>query len=216
MYRLKFYGFQDELNDKIVLFLSQINISEIKTNIVFVQVLEDNEKERLKIRKIINTNREPFFIFSNNKDIAAMAWEIGADYFINFSKENWKSQLKKAIEQRFCKNLYSDNRKICFNSQKRVDCLMPEDIIFIIACGNYCEIHLSDRDSITITKQIGQVEKMLNPYDYLERFGKSTIINLNRIKSIKDKTIEFSNKKQLNFPKYSNSFAYLKKRVIWK
>ena len=104
---------------------------------------------------------------------------------------------------------------ISFKSRKKSDFVLPSQITFILASGNYSVIYTDDGKEIVVTKQLGKLNEILKNWEFLERFGKSTIINLNKVKSIKDKTIPFTNEKKLNFPQYSKSFVYLKNKLIW-
>ncbi len=70
-----------------------------------------------------------------------------------------------------------------------------DEIVFIAAAGNYCEIHLSDGGKHTMTFQLHYFEEYFNQhgYDTFFRVGRSLIVNKKHIRiiNVNDRTIKF-------------------------
>jgi len=208
-----FFNVDEKEKEIISSFLLKYKNS-IRENLNIIALVNDSEQERLKLRRILNKYGNPFILISNDIRIAELAWRSNACYFINLNLSNWLQHFTKDYLKT---NLFSKNSvKLQFKSHTSTDFFYPNEIIFILAEGNYSKIQLSNGKMITVTKQIGQIEKEINKLSCdLERFGKSTIINLSKVQKIKNKIIYFNNGKQITYPKYSKSFIVLKKRLLW-
>lgn len=214
-YKIKFFRFNESNKAEIRQLFENINLKNLETGINFIKIENDTEADRLLLRSIINNNPNPFILYSDNTDVAELAWRSNAFYFINKNRVEWRNDVEKGLNKWIQYTLPEYKNKISFKSHKKIDFVLPSQITFILASGNYSVIYTDDGKEIVVTKQLGKLNETLKNWEFLERFGKSTVINLNKVKSIKDKTILFTNEKKLNFPKYSNSFVYLKNKLIW-
>jgi hypothetical protein len=191
------------------------NRALINSNFLIIYLSDDGEKERQKLRGILNNYPFTFFLMSDDNKIAELAWKVNADYFININRKDWKKQFEIGIKNVYQKKS-NKKKQVHFRTHSGVSVIDYNNINIIKADGNYSNIHIDNGKIITITKQLGQLEKVFNQYDHqIQRFGKSTIINLNNIKMIKNKTIIFTSGFKVQYPKYSKSFMELKKNLLW-
>ncbi len=203
-----------EKNDLLKVFKS-FDLNFFKKEMVVLKINSLDENSRIEVRRVIN-NRDAFIILmSESINVSNFAWKCNADHFINLSDKSWQYDLSEVLKKEYKKSNYLYSQKIKFKSHHKVDFIYPPEIIVVLANGNYSEISLSNGKKILVSKQIGVLEKEFQYWNQLKRFGKSVIINLNKISSIKDKTIIFNNNEQYSFPKYSRSFIYLKDCLLW-
>ena len=195
--------------------INKIKLQKSCAEVAFIKINTDSEDERIRLRKAINTELGPFIVFSLDNAVAKLAWEVNALHYIDLNSAN----LLNGIEVGLRKSLFWESRQVstlAFKGQKQIDIVNPFDIVFIIASGNYSELHLENAQKLLVTKQLGQIEEKLASLSFLERFGKSLIINLNKIRKIENNSLIFKNNEIIHFPKYSKSFVFLKNKLIWK
>ena len=73
---------------------------------------------------------------------------------------------------------------------KKISIVFLDDVIFVEADGNYCDIYTKTKTFKSIRGQIGQMEDMLEETKYphsLERVHKSYIVNLDLLKEVDPK-----------------------------
>lgn len=201
--------------EKLTFIFNQAKLIAFKNEIVVLKINDISEESRIKVRKVVN-DKSPFLILlSSNIEVSNFAWQCQADYFVFLKNKNWENELSNflKLEKLNLKSKYKTKLKI--KTHKQIEIIDPVDIVVILAQGNYSELRLICGKKILVTKQVGVLEKELENWAQLERFGKSIIVNLNKITSIKNKTITFKNNEQFSFPKYSRSFVYLKNRLLW-
>jgi DNA-binding LytR/AlgR family response regulator len=183
--------------------------------LIIVSIGDDSEDNRLEVRKIINNHDAFLVLMSDSLQVAHFAWKCSADYFIYSSSDSWEKDLEVALKRilQHCKQELKN--RITIKSHHRIDVIDPKEIVVIRALGNFSEIKLSDGQTIIASKALGVFEKEIENWTELKRFGRSIIINLKKIKNVKNKTITFSNNEQYSFPKYSRSFVFLKNCLLW-
>ena len=89
----------------------------------------------------------------------------------DFKQQNFKQSYEK-LKKTF--------GKLVFNTTDGFTVINPKDIIYIEADGAYSEILLANEKKKTITKKLGEIEKMLSS-DLFFRVHKSYIVNLSKI-----------------------------------
>lgn len=182
----------------------------------FVYITKDTLKTRWYLREIRNSNKHPIFLFSGDNTIGYLAWKVPTDIFVCCDEADWLAEFEALYYNFITKYSVSFIPKIPFKFQQRIDFIAPSDILFIKADGPISWVYTESRTSpIACAKNLGAVVKMLANFNFIERFGKSIIINLNKITSIEGKKITFSGKHIIEFPKYGNSFTLLKNKLIW-
>ncbi|MES2486183.1 MAG: LytTR family DNA-binding domain-containing protein [Bacteroidota bacterium] len=216
--KLYFYNIQPVMANEIKNALQHYNHSlqlTIPLGIILFYAENDSMATRTMLRSVLLSNKFPVFILSATPQVAAMAWKVNAAYYVDISQREWAADLRNGFTAFLFKNTANYHKKISIPSQKKIDFIYPDQIIYLKADRNYTEIYLENDTKLVIAKNLREVEKILSDFDFIERFGKSIIINLNTIKAIQGKAIEFKNGQKLNFPKYGNSFVYLKERLMW-
>jgi len=72
------------------------------------------------------------------------------------------------------------NPKVGIPTSKGIEYVNKSDIIWAEASSSYCEIHLSDKRKLTVSKPLGDIEKLLNDKIFF-RLHKSHLINLHYV-----------------------------------
>ncbi len=93
-----------------------------------------------------------------------------------------KNENQEDFNSRYNK-LKSTFGKIIFNTLIGFEIIHPEEIVYISTVKNqsYTELFLKDGVKITVTKNIGEIEKMLNQ-NYFFKIHRSYILNLNYVR----------------------------------
>jgi len=92
-----------------------------------------------------------------------------------------KKNLKEKIKMRQKIIPVCVEKKIKITTHEGIEYLSPEDIIKIKAHAAYSEIHLINKEIITISKNLKETEKMIDDRTFF-RIHKSYMINLNYVK----------------------------------
>ncbi len=187
----------------------------IPKKIIFFQSKYEGIEERKKIREHLLHYSAPIIILSDSPELAKTAWKINAAYYVDIAATDWLNELKNGFERFLYNNSGLYAQKIEIPSIKTHDYLNPNEITFIKAAGNYSDIHMVNGSKIVATKKLKEMELFFKSFDFIERFGKSIILNLNTISKIQEKRIFFINGQCLEFPKYNSQFPYLIKRLLW-
>lgn len=203
-----FHGFNDEEKMNILHILNG-KLNNADKTLILVRMNLIDEKERLAVRGFVNRNLDSLLIlFSENIEAAQFAWDVGADGFINISREKWGAQLIHVLNA---------SRKLwTIGSQQQIDFVDVAKITFVLAQGNYSYVNFCDRSRVLITKQLGKIESELAVFPDFERVGKSVLVNLARIRCIKDNCVYFDSKDVVRFSKSSKWIKILKDRLLWK
>ena len=212
-----FYNFKN----KDITSLKEFKSDEIiKAGIDEIHVFymeSDDDQNRLALRKALNRKNSWAILISDKQDIANFSWKTGVDYFIKSSKDH--PDLVGMIQLTIHKLLEKKNKqlgkKLRIKSLDRIDYIDPANIIYIIGDGNYSKIYHTTGE-ILVSKNLKNFEENLQDISYLNRFGKSVILNTKKITALEGRKIHFGEYKSLNFPKYSNGFADLKNKLLWK
>lgn len=184
--------------------------------LILFQANNESDSERIKIRETLLAFQAPIIIFSKADSVSKLAWKMDAAYFVDMDAKDWQNDLRTGFKYFLSKSTALYVQKVFIPSIKNKDFINPNHVIYIKADRNYSEIVLTDKSKILVSKNLSEVEKLFSEFDFIERFGKSIIINLNNIKSIQTKKIEFINNEVFEFPKYNAQFPYLIKRLTWK
>lgn len=214
--KLKFFNFSKAEVESIFSKMQLVGFTNLNDCFCFLKIDADTYDNRLLIRKVINREEGELILVSNDAKIASLAWNIQAFYFMDEHSLDMEQQFKNILTKISSQNNKHPNNRLAFKSINKIDVISPKEITFILANGNYSTIYLKNKQEVLVTKQIGKITMMIEPHGFLQRFGKSTILNLNQISGIKNKTIHFYNGAKLNFPNYSKGFNELMNKLIWK
>jgi len=83
-------------------------------------------------------------------------------------------------------NKLSEGEKVKFNTRSGFILIDPEEIVFLKAEGNYCNLRLSTGRNEFLALNLGKVERLLNQASFV-RIDRSTIININYLKKVNRK-----------------------------
>lgn len=125
-------------------------------------------------------------------DYAVRAFEYAAfDYIL---KPLERARIRQSIERLEFRSdrakrantdkLLGSIDKLIFKNMSEYIIIEPQEIVMVKADGNYSTITLKSAKNITITSNLGSVEKMLPP-DKFFRVHRSCIINLEHLKRVK-------------------------------
>ena len=140
---------------------------------------------------IYSLNIKPKVIFTTAFDeYMHKAFKYSAfDYLLKpIDRKELKDTLMRYVESKnkydFVKS-YDKFRKMVFNTAEGFEIINPDEIVYVSTVKNqsYSELFMSDGSKITITKNIGEVEKIL-PEDYFYKIHRSYILNLNYVKKV--------------------------------
>ncbi len=177
-------------------------IKTLQPDLVFLDV-QMPKINGFEVVEIIGAEKMPTVIFVTAYDeFALRAFEVNAlDYLLKpFDKERLKKALARArrelekprgateIEEnlrRLLQEVKTEPRylkRIPVKSSRGTTLVLTEEIDWIASAGHYLEIH-SGRETHLIREKLTNLEMRLDPRDFM-RVHRSTIVNLDRIKSL--------------------------------
>lgn len=213
--KIKMQFFSDEEKQNITNLLENIVFPQEPMNLFFIKMNDAGEKERLAVRSATNDN-QLVILFSNNNDVAAFAWKANVASYVDMADSMIETNIQNGIRRANVMMHDIDNHKLVFNGQNQVNVIDATKILFVVAAGNYCDIHLQDGNVVTVTKQLGKMCDMLSPYFNMKRIGKKVIVNINKIVSLKGNIVTFVGNGKLEFSESSRCIAQLRKFLLWK
>jgi len=72
---------------------------------------------------------------------------------------------------------------IAVSSADNIDLIVPDDLLYLEADGNYTTFHLFNKSTIISSRNLGNYEKLLDS-DLFFRIHNKFIVNINMVKSI--------------------------------
>lgn len=197
-------------------------IRRLKPDLVFLDV-QMPEIDGFEVIEIIGAAKMPTVIFVTAYDeFALRAFEVNAiDYLLKpFDEERLTKAVARAkreikrlepslnhIEEKLRKLLKEVKtepqflKRIPVKSRRGTTLVLTEEIDWIGSAGHYLELHVG-RETHLIREKLSQVESRLDPQFFM-RIHRSTIVNLDRIKSLHplfngDQLIILKNGQELN------------------
>lgn len=173
-------------------------IDQHHPELVFLDI-EMPEMNGIEVMETLGNDNLPFVVFVTAFDeYAVKAFEVNAlDYLLKpFNKKRFSETLvraKKYIRQ-FSKSDMNHNEtaksskqgnlsRLLVKTSKKMFFVNVEDIDWIESSGNYAKIVTSE-DNHLIRSTLKYLEERLDPQKFV-RVHKSTIVNLNRVKELK-------------------------------
>ena len=177
-------------------------IRDLKPDLVFLDV-QMPEIGGFEVIETVGVNKMPTVIFVTAYDeFALRAFEVNAiDYLLKpFDKkrlvkaiERAKREIKKqepsnGIEKKLLDLLKEVKtepqylRRIPVKTSRGTTLVLTEEIDWIASAGHYLELH-AGRETHIIREKLSYLETRLDPKDFM-RIHRSTIVNLDRIKSL--------------------------------
>lgn len=140
------------------------------------------------VRRVKLQHSEAKIILVSTADVALSAWRRDAFYFVPLSKSDTANDetafFLNHSYKKFAALGKSETQSLTIKYNGQLMIIPFQDICYIKADGNYCDIVTATMKKITITKQLGKMVDLCKPYPALTRIGKSLIINTNRVKDV--------------------------------
>lgn len=169
-------------------------INQLKPDVVFLDIEMPQHAGYEIIRFIKDIDFHLVFVTAYDK-FAIKAFEINAlDYLLKPVERNRLASTISAIEQQqklkssatqlnqLLKDLeLTNSASITFAEASKTHILKTNEIIAISAQRSYSDIILVDNRKLTISKNIGTLEKEMEEYPHFFRSHKSWIINTNHV-----------------------------------
>lgn len=177
-------------------------IQKLKPDLVFLDV-QMPKIDGFEVVEIIGTENMPAVVFVTAYDeYAIQAFEINAiDYLLKpFDKERFEKAVDRAKREikrqespaeirenllellKEVKNEPSYLKRIPVKSTRGTTFVLIEEIDWMSATGHYLELHVGDKTHL-IREKLSVIETKLDPRIFM-RIHRSTIVNLDRIKSL--------------------------------
>ncbi|HEX8267471.1 MAG TPA: LytTR family DNA-binding domain-containing protein [Pyrinomonadaceae bacterium] len=196
-------------------------IQNLKPDLVFLDV-QMPKIDGFEVVQIIGTENMPVVIFVTAYDeYAIRAFEINAmDYLLKpFDKERFEKAVDRAKREiktqespteirenlrellKEVKNEPIYLKRIPVKSARGTTFVPTEEIDWISAAGHYLELHIGNETHL-IREKLSEIETKLDPQMFM-RIHRSTIVNLDRIKSLHpifngDQLLILKNGRELN------------------
>lgn len=209
-------------------------IRDLKPELVFLDV-QMPKIGGFEVIEVIGADRMPSVIFVTAYDeFALRAFEVNAiDYLLKpFDEERLEKAVARAkreignqkssdgIEEKL-RNLLKDVkaepqyiRRIPVKTSRGTTLVLTDEIDWIASAGHYLELHIGNETHL-IREKLSQLETRLDP-KYFMRIHRSTIVNLDRIKSLHplfngDQLIILKDGRELNLSRtyYEKLMAHL-------
>ena len=224
MSTIKQHNFFQCLNFNDVNFSKEVNSRrdelnlEIHDDIIFLYLENDDSINRLLLRKILNMHKNSNFVLvSDNKGIAFLAWKSNVMSFLFYNTGNfiasWQSLLNRI--QKYPPKIAEAPEKLKINFKGGFDLVNIDDICFCIGDGSYTHIYLQNGIKKCLSYPLNKIEKRLEKIPYLNRIGKSFIVNFNRIKSVKTDKLIFSGIKEIDLKLGKTYITRIKQNLLW-
>jgi two-component system LytT family response regulator len=196
-------------------------IRDLKPDLVFLDI-QMPKINGFEVIETVGAGKMPTVIFVTAYDeFALRAFEVNAvDYLLKpFDEERLKKAVLRAkrqitkqesaaeIEEKLRKLLQEVKiephylKRIPVKSTRGTTLVLAEEIDWIGSAGHYLELH-AGRETHLIREKLSQLETRLDPKDFM-RIHRSTIVNLDRIKSLHpmfngDQIVILKNGQELN------------------
>jgi two-component system LytT family response regulator len=211
-------------------------IRSLKPDLVFLDV-QMPKIDGFDVVEIIGTENMPVVIFVTAYDeYAIRAFEINAvDYLLKpFDKERFEKAVDRAKHEITTQELLTEIKenspqslkeevktepqflkRVPVKSASGTTLVPTEEIDWISAAGHYLELHIGNETHL-IREKLSVIETKLDPRIFM-RIHRSTIVNLDRIKSLHpifngDQLVVLKNGRELNLSR--NYYDKLKTRLM--
>ncbi len=182
--------------------------------------------EILDAIKKYNMHLKIIFITAYN-DYMNKAFKYAAfDYLLKpVDRNELKETLKRFIKNRNTSGfsekytkLQSALKNLIFGTREGFEVVNPEHILFIstVKGQNYSELHLSGGKKLTVTKSIGEIERMLSGNKTFFKIHRSYMVNLKYVKKVnrlKGICIIENSEHKTEIPVVRDNIKHLKERL---
>ncbi len=183
--------FAAHFSKAVVSRLQDIHKEEAK--LIFYYVPSNDANANLELRKLVeqfgHLNIVPV---SEHLEVSLMAWRLHCLYFILMPMS--KLEFKVVFQRWKQINAPEENEHFLqFRDEQGVQKIKSKEILVVKAEGNYSHLFLQNGKDLLVSKQIQFIDQMLEENPAIVRIGRSFMINLSLIKSVRQNEVGFTN-----------------------
>ena len=161
-------------------------IVSTQPDIIFLDIDMPGKNGFEFIAELKDLHLSPNIIFTTaHSEYAIEAIEEAA--FGHLLKPIDPDKLRKVVNRYVCENTNQtesgSSKRLKFNTRCGFIVIDPVEIVFCSAHNNYSEIHSLSSNPVTVSQNLGQLEKKLGE-NYFFRISRSSIINVNFLKKV--------------------------------
>ena len=184
-------------------------IENSKTSLLFFVSSDDWEKDKEQLLTLRRNKNRLRILLCAESNHAMEAWKLSVFHFLEFPLSHRFLHIAfKKFEQ---ENNLNKEIFLTIRHNKRLFRINLNNILFAQADGNYTYLYIDsgERISFHITMQLGKLEEKLSPNPAILRFCRSYLINVDRVESVGNKTVTFSNTRLKPIPLKGRCLKYL-------
>lgn len=207
----KYLNFKESLKE--ILILQEPRLGKVIDYELVWLFLEDTSPNCRKRLRATLRNHESLNIIlvSPDEEVGNLAWKSNVYSFLWIKDNDIFPYYTYLLERLSHKIKYKPiSRKIKIKYQGGVDIFLADDICYAVGDGNYTVLYLATGVKKTITLKLKNLNDKISGLPQFSRIGKSFVVNLEKIKSIKGDSILFNAEKGLKL----NLSPLYKRRLI--
>lgn len=212
--QVKCYNFPSQLENQIQekVIVRHSHCKEVS----LVYIKDALEENRLKLRSLLSTLPRPIVLLSSSQEFFKLGWQLELDHFIHQGNadEFDFGKINRGLKLALHRNEFYLNR-IAFRFQENLNSIPVKNILYIEADGSYAKVMTTAKE-ILVSKKLKYFENLLCELPNFHRFGRSLILNVNKIKSLAGREVVLEDGLTVAFPKSGKSFMQLKEILLWK
>lgn len=189
----------------------------VQDQLVCCYLESDDARNRVILRQIVNNNSHNHCVLvSNDKSLAYLAWKANVLGFI-FQDSEKEYTISSLIERlkKYPPKTEKIVEKLRLNFKGGFDLVALDSICFCVGSGNYTEIYLENGTKKCISYPLSKIEERLKGILFLNRIGKSFIVNLNRIQKVQTEQLIFKGKTAITLKLSSTYIKRVKQNLLW-
>lgn len=189
----------------------------INHDLAWLYLPDASKESRTHLRKCLQTYEAlNTIIVSPDIAVGELAWKTNAYHFLwteNHEVFPYYTALLERLTQKI--EFKPMSRKVKIKFQGGIDVFGVENICYAVADGNYTVIYLDNGIKKTVTMKLKDLDQNLQNLPHFKRIGKSFIVNIDKIKRIRNNKAEFDTDKGLKLvlsPLYKKRLV---KELLW-
>lgn len=211
---VKCYNFPSQLNEDLQekVLVRHSHCKEL--SLIYVE--DDTDESRLLLRNLLSNMPRPIVLLSSSKEFFKVGWQLEIDHFIHQNEQGEFDfgKINRGLKLALHRNDFYLNR-IAFRFQENLNSVQVKEIAYIEADGSYAKV-ITNTKEILVSKKLKYFEDLLCELPNFHRFGRSLILNINKIQSLEGRDVVLEDGLTVSFPKSGNSFKQLKEILLWK
>lgn len=192
-------------------------IQEIEVNRPMIALVDIELKGNLTgidLGQVLNEKGIPFIYLSNLQDMDTFERAKKTNPSSNLPKPIGHIQLRNSISLALSQVKKTEEKKyIVISSELKKIKIDPEDILYLKAAGNHCEVHLSNstKKRYLSSSPLGIVIKKINSPDF-HQVHRSFVVNLNKVRAFNGNTIFLQSDPEIEIPISASYIADFKSK----